>query len=148
MRFPPSAPLLPPLIAFVHLYTVHHHLRQRSSGGRDCLVFVGVVKYIVIPAVFLMFMQRQHQTKQQNPCRACGVAEFSLPAFLPVSSCCRSEARFHAALLYTPTCVRTCHNNVRSYTQFTSVSRRPLFNLSYHLILVLLFLFFDLYTLC
>lgn len=58
-------PTLPLLIAFVHLYTVHHHFRQRSSGGLDCLVFVGVVKYIVIPAVSLMFMQRQHQTKQQ-----------------------------------------------------------------------------------
>lgn len=76
-------PTPPLLIAFVHLYAAHHHFRQRSSGGLDCLVFVGVVKYIVMPAVFLMFMQRQHQTKQRNPCKACAVAEFSLSAVLP-----------------------------------------------------------------
>lgn len=97
-------PLPPPplLIAFVHLYAVHHHFRQRSSGGLDCLVFAGVVKYGVMPAVFLMFMQRQQQTKQQNACEACADAEFSLPA----SSCCSSNANIRVALLYAPTCER------------------------------------------
>lgn len=93
-------PPLPLLIAFVRLYTVHHHFRQRSSGGLDCLVFVGVVKYIGMPAVFLMFMQRQHQTKQQHPCKACAVAEFSLPAFLPDSLCCSSNATVISMLPY------------------------------------------------
>lgn len=73
-------PTVPLLIALVHLYAVHHRLRQPSLGPLDCLVFAGLVKYIAMPAVFLMFMQRQRQTKQRNPCTP--HAELVVTAFL------------------------------------------------------------------
>lgn len=58
-------PTVPLLIAFAHLYTVHHRLRQSSLEPLDCLVFAGVVKYIAMPAVFLMFTQRRHKQSRE-----------------------------------------------------------------------------------